>query len=265
MTDINLFWAGAADAASGSTYRIRRTLDMSAWTELAAAQAATSPYTPDTTALDGDHAYGVTEVALLDATDFAASGHAFLEGEGHISWTGKSGNNLTGVTWLAGYGTWLDGTVVIEAHETYNDSGVSIVNGAVVYEIVHTNPDGEVSPPTFVWYYYPATPPSDRHCQVIVSVFEDLAYAVRDGVSVVVELSNDSAFADDGGQLDAGTAATRTQTTNDLGLAVFSCWRTSAKVSSGDMPTYTFRIDGTEFSVQTIPDLNWVLLSDLLV
>jgi hypothetical protein len=68
---ITLRWGGPAGAASGSRYRIEVTLDWATWTELAAAQAATSPYASVTAVLASDVDYGATTVAMVSAGSLA--------------------------------------------------------------------------------------------------------------------------------------------------------------------------------------------------
>lgn len=261
--NVTVIWAGAADAGAGSLYRVRRTYDFSTWTELAASQAATSPYAATPGVLAAQASYGDTTVTLENATAWGTAGRALLQGA-QFSWAGKSGNDLTGVTWQSGYGAWLPGTGVYVAHEEYEDSGVSPTNGAVVYEITHTNPAGMVSAPAYSWHYVPPAPASADHCAVIVGCFEDLGYAPREGVTVTVEISADTSFESAGAQVDAATAQTRVGTTNALGLAVFQCWRTSALRGVGPLPIYRFKIDETTFDVPFIPNQNAVLLSELI-
>ena len=62
MTDVTVRWAGPSDAASGSTYKVERTLDNSSWTTLAASQAATAPYASDSTTLATNASYGASSV-----------------------------------------------------------------------------------------------------------------------------------------------------------------------------------------------------------
>ncbi len=225
--DITLRWAGPTDAASGSTYKIERTLDYTTWSELAAAQAATAPYASVSALLGADADYGATGLTL-GANSLSASGYGWLD-DALIQWTGKSGDNLTGVTWHSGYGTYASGSMLYEAHEAYTDSEVTPTYHAVVYRITHTTAAGLASAPAYAWYYYPPVPESSDHCVVIVGVGKDLGVGVQAGVTVTCALATDDQFADDGGQhLDmSGSGAANSQTTNNLGLAVFHCWKSS--------------------------------------
>jgi hypothetical protein len=58
--------------------------------------------TATTTTLDGILAQGAATVSLTDASSFPTAGMAYITdaapGDEQISWTGKSGNDLTGVT-----------------------------------------------------------------------------------------------------------------------------------------------------------------------
>ena len=266
MTDVTIHWAGPADAASASTYKVERTLDIVSWTTLAAAQAATSPYVSVSSTLNGNHAYGAATVSVTSATSFATSGYAWLD-DALIEWAGKSSNDLTGVTWHSGYGTYATGTAVYVAHESYADTGISITLNAVLYRITHTNAAGEVSAPTYLWYYSPPTPASADHCVVIVNVMTDLGFEARDGVYVDVYLTTDTDFATTaGGHLDAEQSTAKRQTTNAFGLAFFQCWRSAARAVN---TAYTFLLDASsadslEKSVATIPERDWVMLVDLL-
>lgn len=266
MTDVTIRWAGPADAAAASTYKIERTLNNVSWTTLDAAQAATSPYVSVSSTLDGDHDYGVTTVSVVSAGSFPASGFAWID-DALIQWAGKSSNDLTGVTWHSGYGTYATGTTVYVAHESYTDAGISISLNAVLYRITHTNAAGEVSAPTYLWYYSPPTPESADHCVVIVNVMTDLGVEARSGMYVDGYLAADTDFGLIPGQhMDAEASENKRQTTNAFGLAFFHCWRSSVR-SEGE--AYTFVLDAgaansLDLTVATIPDRDWVMLADLL-
>lgn len=270
--NITLRWAGPGDAASGSRYKIERALtDWATWSTLAAAQAATSPYASLTATLAADADYG--DVGLtLNANSLSAAGYGWLD-DALVQWTGKSGSNLTGVTWHSGYGSYPAGSTLYEAHESYTDSGVDPSTcSAVVYRISHIDPSDRESPPAYCWYYYPDVPASKDHCVVIVAVGLDLGMGVRDGVTVTCGLATDDQFADLGGaQLDKDqSGAANSQTTNELGLAFFHCWKSSARGGKGGAAdaAYTFVLDaGSAYSlavtVATVPDRDWVLLKDV--
>ena len=269
--NITLRWAGPGDAASGSAYRIERTLDWQTWSELAAAQAATSPYASLTATLAAEASFGDTGISL-NSNSLSSSGYGWLD-DALVQWTGKSGANLTGVTWHSGSGTYPSATTLYEAHESYTDSGVDPSdNDAVVYRITHTDAASRVSPPAYCWYYYPAAPASKDHCVVIVAIGGDLGVTVRSGVTVTCELASDDQFADIGGtHLDAEqSGSANSQTTNDLGLAFFQCWKSSARGGKGGGAdaAYTFVLDSGAAGALTvtaasIPDRDWVLLKDV--
>lgn len=268
--NITLRWAGPSDAASGSTYKIEKALATWSFATLAAAQAATSPYASLTATLAADAVYGDTGLTL-NANSLSASGYGWLD-DALVQWTGKSGADLTGVTWHSGYGTYPSASTLYEAHESYTDSGVDpSTNGAVVYRITHTDADSRDSPPAYCWYFYPDAPESKDHCVVIVMVGTDLGMAVRTGVSVTCGLATDDQFADIGGaHLDKDQSAGNTATTNALGLAFFHCWKSGARGGKGGAAdaAYTFTLDaGTAdalaVTVATVPDRDWVLLKDI--
>lgn len=264
--NITVRWGGPSDATSGSTYEVERSLDLSTWTELAAAQAATSPYASPTGALAETTAYGATAVNLADASSFSAAGHGWVE-EALIQWTGKSVNQLTGVTWSSGYGSYAAATVVVEAHESLVDAGVTPTNYGAVYRITHMDGDGDESSPTYLWYFDPPTPASGDHCVVIVVAGADLGVTRRDGISVRCAMASDDQFGDLlGPHLGINALITENvQETNDLGIAVFHCWRNSARGDAdGTDAAYTFTVDGTAFTVSTIPDRDWVLLGQVV-
>ncbi len=231
-----------------------------------ATQAATSPYVSVSSTLSGNHAYGVATISVANAASFGASGYGWLD-DALVQWAGKSSNDLTGVTWHSGYGTYATGTTLYVAHESYADTGITISLNAVLYRITHTNTAGEVSAPKYIWYYSPPTPESSDHCVVVVNVNTDLGIEARSSIKVQAYLAADTDFASiSGAHLDAGQSADKEQTTNAFGLAFFHCWKNSARAE--DL-AYTFILDATETTsrtetVTTIPDRDWVLLADLI-
>lgn len=267
MTDVVVRWGGPADATSGSTYKVERTLDNSAWTTLAAAQAASSPYASVSGTLNGDAAYGATSIELDNAAAFGTSGLGWLGGEALVEWTGKTSNTLTGVVWHSGYGTYTDGSALMVAQESYTDAGVTVTNNAVLYRITHINASGQEAAPAYYWHHFPPGAASSRHCVVIVNVKTDLGVETRAGISVQCYLAADTNFDITGGaHLDARQSSVMTQATNVFGLAFFQCWRSSARSPASN---YTFRLDSGastvyEVAVASIPDRDWVLLEDLL-
>ena len=265
---IVLRWAGPADATSGSTYRVERTLDWSTWSELAGGQAATSPYVSLSATLAGQATYGDTGLTL-NANSLSASGYGWLD-DALIQWTGKSGANLTGVTWHSGYGTYAIGSTLAEAHESYTDAGVTPTNAAVVYRITHIDSASLESPATYCWYFYPEIPESRDHCVVVVVVGADLGVAVQSSVNVQAYLTSDDQFAEIGGShLDQNRLTVNTVTTNDLGIAQFQCWKSSARAAKGGgaAASYTFVLNTAAAPLTvvaaTIPDRDWVLLRDI--
>jgi len=268
--DVTLRWSGSSDAAAASTYKLERTLNNSTWTELAAAQAATSPYVSPHSTLNGAHVYGAATVAVANGTTLSSSGYGWLD-DALIQWTGKTSNDLTGVTWHSGYGTYASGTALYEAHESYVDSGITPTQYAVLYRITHTNAAGDVSPPAYLWFFYPPVPESADHCVVVVSIFADLGYVARSSINVSAYLSADTMFSDRSGMhLDAQKSSVITVQTNSFGLAFFQCWKSarSSRLGSGDDAAYTFVLDSgaanaLTVTVATIPDMDWVLLRDI--
>lgn len=268
--DVVARWAGPNDATVSSTYRVERSLDWATWSVLAAAQAATSPYWAARSTLAGDTAYGSPTIDVDDGTDFGSTGYGWLDHEALVQWTGKTGDQLTGVTWHSGYGTYATGSALAQAHESLSDLGVEPTNGAVVYRITHLDAQGNESPPAFLWYYYPPAPASSAHCVVVVNVGADIGAAPQAGLAVQAYLSQDTQFSS-GRHLDANKVALVEQTTNALGLAFFSCWKDSRRLAldGGADAAYRFVLDaGTSskaltVSVPSIPDRDWVLLWDV--
>lgn len=259
-------WSGPSDAASGSTYRIERTLDWSTWSELAAAQAATAPYASPTAVLSGNLAYGATSIVLVSGTPISSTGYGWID-EALVEWTGKSTNTLTGVTWHSGYGTYASGSTLSEAHESYTDTGVTPTYSGVVYRITHIDASSREAPPAYCWYWYPPIPASSKHCVLIVALGYDVGVGVQSGVSVSCQLAADDQFAQIGGtHLDQNRSTDNTQVTNALGLAFFQCWRSSARAAKGNgAPTaYTLVLSTTTgpltVSVPTVPDRNWLVV-----
>lgn len=269
MTDITIRWSGPADAASGSTYKIERTLNNSSWTVLVPAQAATTPYVCVTGALAANTAFGASSIVLVNGTSFGTSGYAWID-EGLIQWTGKSTNTLTGVSWRTGYGTYASGTAVYVAHESYTDAVVTISANVVLYRLTHINAAGASSAPTYLWYYAPPTPASSAHCVVVTNIAADLGIEARPTLNVSAYLSVDTEFSDMGGlHLDAGKSAVKTVATNVFGVAFHHCWKSNARRSiRGADAVYTFELDAASadkltVTAETIPDRDWVLLSEI--
>lgn len=262
---ITLRWGGPASAASGSRYRIEATLDWATWTELAAAQAATSPYASVTAVLASDVDYGATTVAMVSAGSLAAAGYLWLD-EALVEWASKSGDNLQGCTWHSGAGTYAAGTVATQAHESYVHSGVTPTNGAVVYRITHIDATDRESAPTEIWYWYPARPATSRHCRVIVALGYDVGHGVQANVQVKARLRTDDQFLKTGLHLDMDHSPANTVTTNALGLAEFDCVKNSGRWAKGKGAAsgYEFILNlasGPQtISVPTIPDRDWVVV-----
>jgi len=238
------------------------------WTMIDAAQAATSPYVSPSSTLEGDVARGAASIDLVDAGDFSSSGYGYVD-DAMVQWTGKSSNTLTGVTWHSGYGTYADGSAIYEAHESATATFVAISLHAVLFKVVHTNPEGLSSPPTYIWFFQPPTSPSTC-CTVVTVINSDLGLEPGEGVIVSAQLAHDMSFAVIGGaHLNAGRSQSTLQTANAFGLTFHSCWRSSAReaVGFGSVP-YVFRLDSKEFgqlsvTVDVIPDLPWVILSQI--
>lgn len=270
MTAITVRWAGPSDAGSGSTYKIERTLDGSAWTTLAASQAATSPYASPSSTLSADTAYGSTTVNLISGTSFSAKGFCWID-DALVEWQGKSSNQLTGCVWHSGYGTYAAATAVVEAHEHYADT-VSITNNAAIYRITHTASGKSTAASLIIWYFEPAAPINSHHCVVIVYIGTDVGGALRPDEWVQCYLENDDEFnAITGEHLDSNEDAANTGTTNALGLAFFQCVRNSQRITSDgtSVGRYVFVLDSGDTQSKTvyanvIPDRDWILLSQIV-
>lgn len=272
--DIMLRWTGPGDATSGSTYKIERNrgdgLTFEAgWTTLAAAQPATSPYDSPTGTLNGNHVYGDVSLVMDDASGLSGSGYGWLDGA-LVQWAGKSTNTLTGVVWHSGSGTYADGTTLYEAHEDYEDAGVSVDNYAVVYRITHQDANNNVSAPAYFWFYDPPTPASSDHCVVIINVATDLGVEPQNNIKTQAYLGANTQFGKGAGQhLEAQASTNVQQLTNMLGLAFFHCWHDARrKGSTGAVSTtYTFmlNVDGGNLAIasQSIPNRPWTLLKDI--
>lgn len=270
MTTVDVYprWCGPADATSGSSYRIERSVDGVAWEELEASQAATSPYiSPETTLAAPAISYEDDELVLTSSTGFSTAGYGWVDGEALVQWAGKTNNTLTGVVWRSSYGTYLAGSSFIEAHEEYEDLSVVTTTGAVVYRITHANNLNLVAAPSYFTFMVPPLPDSAEHCVVIVQINSDLGVEPREGIDVDCYLETDSQFTQRGLHLDAGQSANKTQTTNVWGLAFFQCWRTSARRTPGKK--YVFVLDSANpgeslrVTATTIPDRPWVMLEDI--
>lgn len=264
---IILRWYGPADATSGSRYRVERTLDWTTWTELAAEQAATSPYVSANAALAADAEYGDATLTFDDLTGFSAAGYMWL-GMALVQWTSKDGDTLEGCTWHSGYGAYESGTLGYEAHENYTDTGVLPTLGAVVYRVTHIDATDRESPPAYAWWYYPDAPNSGEHCVIVVSIGPDLGLDPQVSVTISCQLATDDQYSRLTGQhLDQATGAD--QVTNALGLAQFQCWKSAARYGKGGgaASAYSFTLNTTSgpltVTVAEVPERDWVRLFDV--
>lgn len=272
--DITAQWAGPVGATSGSTYKVERSFDLTNWEELAAAQAATAPYVSPYATLANPANYGAATIDLTGVTGTVGTSGAGYVGKAHIQWTGKTGSQLTGVTWQTGHGAYAAGTAFVQAHESYADTGVAGYNYTVFYRITHQQ-SGQSAPPGYVIHYVPPAPASADHCVLLVVVATDVSGMTRRaGVSVACYLQDDSAFDPFGGQADAGrVAADNTQTTGVDGAVAFQLWRDSAlsAATGGTVPDYTVVLGVNEtgseqtFTLTGVPDgVDWLLLSQVV-
>lgn len=264
---ITLRWSGPPDATASSTYKVEASLDGTTWTVLAAAQAATSPYASPASTLAAAANYGDASLTLVNAAAFPASGYGWLDNEALVSWTGKTSNTLTGVTWYSGLGSYTAGSPVVHAHENLTHEATP-TNAAVLYRITH-QAGGRSSAPTYAMYYAPGPPASADHCAVIVSLASDLGIQRHGEARVTAYLVNQQQVALRLGEhLRRLPADGNMQLTNALGIAVFHCWRSSRRQALGASADggYIFVIEQagaptTTFVAPTIPDRDWVLLS----
>lgn len=268
-SDITIYWAGAPDADNQSTYKIRRSFDLNNWTTLAAGQAATAPYAAVRTTLAAQAQYGDTTLTLTSAGSVSASGGGYLN-KAFVRWTGKNGNQLTGVTWESGGGTYVVGAAFAQAHESYADIGVDGFNLTVFYEITHQR-SNLTSEPCYLVQYMPPKPASPDHCVLIVVVGTDVGQlARRSGVTVTCALADDTAFDPFGAQADANrVAAENSKTTGVDGATAFQLWRSSALAAAtgGSVPLYTVTLGANEtgseqsYTLTSVPDgRKWMLL-----
>lgn len=272
--DVVLRWSGPADVGNTSdTYRIETNTTGVEWNIAEASQAATSPYVSPSTALASNASYGATSLILTSGTNFSSAGYGWID-DALVQWTGKSSNTLTGVTWHSGYGTYAAGTTIYEAHESYtatlNIDPVTFV--CVTFRITHINVAGKESAPLYVWYFSPPAPASRDHCVVIVLLASDLGVEWSTGGSVRCTLAADNQFSEIAGlHLNQdGTLDANLQDVNPFGMALFQCWKSSARagVAGGADAAYTFVLDSGSATPLTvtaaeIPDRDWVLLSQI--
>lgn len=275
MADVTVWWAGPADATVDSVYNIEYTLDGSNWVSAAPNQAANTPYVSPSSGLREIASFGDDEIYLNSAAStFSTSGYGYLD-DALIQWTGKSGSvmvgyALSGVTWHSGFGSYAVDSLVYEAHESFTETGLTLSNNAVLWRITHINGDGLAAQPAYLWYLEPPVAPANC-CMVVTAVNSDLGIETRGGITVEARLEEDNNFALLGGlHLDSGQSTNKAQTTNDLGLAFHACWRSSAREAGGaGKGKYVFVLDSgsTEkltVTVETIPDMPWVLLSQII-
>lgn len=256
---------GCKTATSGSRYRVRRTVDRATWTELAAAQAATSPYASPTGVLASNVDYGAASIPLVNASALAASGYLWLD-ESYVQWTGKSTNTLTGCTWYSGAGTYASGSEVVQAHESYTDSGVSATNEAIIYQVTHIDASDRESPPTEFEYLSPAPPQTNKHCRVLVKVGYGVGHGAQANVQVRARLVSDDQFTKTGTYLDRDNNPGETVTTGALGIAGFDLVRDRYRWAEdrGTPTRYEITIgtgsDAHTLTLDEIPDADWAVV-----
>jgi hypothetical protein len=131
-----------------------------------------------------------------------------------------------------------------------------------VYRITHINGSGVESAPTYMWYYYPPVPVSSSHCVVVVVAAEDTGVGRKESAAVTCTMATDDQFdGSTGAHLDK---TSNSENTNALGLAFFQCWKNVARASlAGTDAAYSFSVNGLGVTVATIPDRDWVLLSQI--
>lgn len=268
---ITLRWWGPADATSGSRYRVERCLAdwTSGWSELAAAQAATSPYVSPNAVLAADVEVGDATISCDDVSSLSASGFGWLNGC-LVEWTGQSGGDtLTGCTWHSGAGVSASGTILHEAHESYVDSGVTPTHYAVVYRVTHIDAADRESPPAYAWWHYPPAPDSDEMCVVIFSIGEDFGIAPQENVTIYGKLTTDDQYSGGTGQHLDQESGGNTQVTNSLGLAHFQCRKNRARQTKGGgaATPYAFTINTARAPltvyIDVVPDEDWVRWCDI--
>ena len=266
--DITVRWAAPSTANIGSTYKVRRTLNNVDWTVLALAQPAVAPYASPKSTITANVVHGATSIVLTSGTSFSNNGYGIID-DASITWTGKTLNTLTGVVWKTGSGTYELGTELYEAHESYEDTGITITHNAILYGITHIDENGISSQENFEWFLSPPVG-NAKSCTVIVADSADLGFELKSGVTVVCTLFSDAEFRVDGWHLDSGGSTVKSVLTNAFGLAFFQCVKDKYRKSSeGAISQYKFVIgSGTTgektIYAQSIPDQPFVLLADIL-
>lgn len=267
MTTIMVRWGAGADATVNSVYRIERCLDGVTWETLDDALGANLLLAAATGELAANTDAGAAVVGLVDAAAFGTNGYAWLD-DALVRWTGKSGNNLTGVMWLSGYGTHAAGSRLVVANESLMDTDVTIAQGAVLYRITHFIVDVGESAPALLWHFAPPAPCDSHHCTVVVFAGTDVGGNFRSDVVVRCWLEHDDEFnAITGEYLDSDEDAANKQVTNAFGLAFFDCVQSSKRMRAGGqlIGSYLFQIDnGVPFRVAIIPDRDWIVLAQLV-
>jgi hypothetical protein len=273
--DVTVRWSGPADVgAIADTYKVESNVLGISWDVNEAGQAATSPYVSPSTTLASNASYGATSVVLTSGTGFSSAGYGWID-DALVQWTGKSTNTLTGVTWHSGYGTYAAGSVICEAHESYTATlNIDLENFVcAVFRITHIDADGNESAPLYIWYFHPPAPASRDHCVVVVPLASDLGVEWATNASVQCTLAADNQFSEIAGlhlNQESSTVNANVQTVNAFGLAIFQCWKSSARagVAGGADAAYTFVLDSGSanpltVTAETIPDRDWVLLSQI--
>lgn len=265
MPNLTVRWANPYNTSASSYFLVSQTTDNTTWSD-SASQIATSPFASASALLGQNETFNSGSILLSGWNGFSSSGYTLIE-DATVGYSNISGSTLTGASWLSGYGTYAANTSVYQAHESYSASS-TITASAVLYKIIHVDSASNQSPPSYLLYYYPDAPMSSHHCKVMIDTLYDIGWYAASGISCSAYITDTNDFNNITGAnlLSNKNGTINTASTNEFGLAVFDCWKNKYVEKQGGVleSGYTFKVDAVTFTVSEIPDMNFVLLKDIV-
>lgn len=257
-------FAGATDADSSTAYRLQSDeTTAGTFATVTASQAATSPYAPVNTTLNGALTAAATTVVLTSGASFSQGDYVVVNGE-MIVLGAKSTHTFTGCT--RGYGGTVpvahaDASAVYKAHESFSvtptwNSGRKVIR----YRIIRIQ-GSDLSIASEVTLANPPSPPDDDHI-TIYGVLESEAGAPVASVTVRLTLSVNTAWGQRTGETQYYT--TQSTTTGADGFFSFTARRDALRQDGGG---YVLTIDPSgknqSFTIESVPDQDTVNFLEL--
>lgn len=257
-------FAGAPDADSSTTYRLQSDeTTAGTFATVTSSQAATSPYAPVSSTLNGALTETTTTVVLTDGASFSQGDYVVVGGE-MIVLGAKSTHTFTGCT--RGFGgtvpvAHVDAQTVYKAHESFSVTPTWNAGRKVIrYRLIRMQ-SGNLSVASELTLINPPSPPDQDHI-TIYGILESEAGAPVASVSVRLTLSVNTAW----GQQTGETLYYTTQTTVSGADGFFSfIGRRDALRQDGGQ--YVLTIDpagkNQSFTIQSVPNQDAVNFLEL--